>query len=139
MIKELVTDEAVLSTPCEKATAEDAALAQDLVETLASLDDASCLAANQIGVTKAVVAYLDDADEPQVMYNPQLKRALNPYKTVEACLTREDEKKVTRYDEIMVAYDELVDGALIARKRRYRGWTAQIIQHMIDHCKGKLV
>ena len=54
MIKELVHDEAILSTPCEPATAEDAALATDLVDTLASIDDAVCLAANQIGVTKYV-------------------------------------------------------------------------------------
>lgn len=50
MIKELVTDEAILSQPCETATAEDAAVAQDLLDTLASLDEAACLAANQIGV-----------------------------------------------------------------------------------------
>ena len=49
MIKELVKDEAILSKPCETATAEDAALARDLVDTLDSLEDASCLAANQIG------------------------------------------------------------------------------------------
>ena len=46
---------------------------------------------------------------------------------------------MTRYDRIKVAYDELVDGALVARKKDFTGWTAQIIQHMIDHCKGKLV
>ncbi len=47
--------------------------------------------------------------------------------------------KVTRYDKVTVAYQELVDGALVSRKREFEGWTAQIIQHMIDHCKGKLV
>ena len=60
MIKELVKDDAVLSVPCEPATAEDAPVAQDLVDTLASIEDAVCLAANQIGVTKAIVAYQDD-------------------------------------------------------------------------------
>ena len=62
MIKELVKDEALLSKPCEAATADDADVAQDLLDTLASLEDAACLAANQIGVTKSIVAYLDTLD-----------------------------------------------------------------------------
>ena len=111
MIKELVKDEAVLSTPCEPATAEDASVAADLVDTLQSLDEAVCLAANQIGVTKAVVVYKDDADEVHV----------------------------TRYAKVKVSFDKLVDGALKPRKRDFTGWTAQMIQHMVDHCKGKLV
>ncbi len=139
MIKELVKDEAILSQPCEKATAEDESVAQDLVETLASLEGAACLAANQIGVTKCVIAYLDDNDQPHVMYNPVLKQALGAFKTTEGCLSREDESKVTRYDRIKVFYDELIDGELKPRKKDFSGWTAQIIQHTIDHCKGKLV
>ena len=139
MIKELVQDEAILSQPCEAATAEDEAVAQDLLDTIASLEGAACLAANQIGVAKRVVVYLDDNDQPHVMYNPVLNQALGAFKAVEGCLSLEDESKVTRYDRIKVAYDELVDGALVARKKDFTGWTAQIIQHMIDHCKGKLV
>ena len=139
MIREIVTDEEILSKPCETATAEDAAIADDLVETLLASDEAMCLAANQIGVAKRVIVYLDDNDQPHVMYNPVLKQALGAFKTVEGCLSLEDESKVTRYDRIKVAYDELVDGALAPRKKDFTGWTAQIIQHMIDHCKGKLV
>ena len=66
MIKELVTDEAILSQPCEPATAEDAAVAQDLLDTLASLDEAACLAANQIGVAKAVSVYHDENEQPHL-------------------------------------------------------------------------
>ena len=139
MIKELVKDEAILSQPCEAAPAEDETVAQDLLDTIASLEGAACLAANQIGVAKRVIVYLDDNDQPHVMYNPVLKQALGAFKTVEGCLSLEDESKVTRYDRIKVAYDELVDGALAPRKKDFTGWTAQIIQHMIDHCKGKLV
>lgn len=73
------------------------------------------------------------------MYNPVLKQALGAYKTVEGCLTLEAESKVTRYERVKVVYDELVDGALVSRKRDFTGWTAELIQHMIDHCKGKLV
>lgn len=139
MIKDIVKDEAILSQPCERATADDADVARDLIDTIASLEDASCLAANQIGVTKAVAVYLDDDDNPHVIYNPVLKQGLQPYRTAEACLSRDEESKVNRFARIMFSYDELVDGELKPRKKRLEGWDAQVIQHMIDHCKGKLV
>ena len=139
MIKELVKDEAILSQVCEKATPEDAELAQDLIDTAASLDDCSCLAANQIGVTKAVVVYFDDNEKPHVLYNPKVLMGIRPSKTVEGCMTRDDYSKVTRYAKIKVSFDELVDGEFKPRKRDYTGWTAQMIQHLIDHCQGKLV
>ena len=139
MIKDLVFDEAILSQPCEPATAEDAQVAQDLLDTLAAHDNAAGLAANQIGVTKCIVTYLDDDDQPHVMFNPVLRQALSPYKVEESCLTLEEDVKVTRFDRIQVVYDELYNGELTQRKERFTGFTAEIIQHMIDHCKGKLV
>lgn len=139
MIRELTHDEELLSVRCEPATAEDAPLAQDLLDTLASIEDGGCLAANQIGVTKAVFAYKDDNGDAHVMFNPKILLGLRASKTVESCLTHEGTTKVTRYAKIKVQYDELVDGKLISRKRDYMGWTAQMIQHMIDHCRGRLV
>ena len=139
MIKEIVTDKTVLSQPCEKASAADEAIAQDLLDTIASLKDASCLAANQIGATKAIGVYLDDNDEPHVIFNPVLKQGLQPFRATEACLSLEEESKVNRFAHIMFTYDELADGELVPRKRRAEGWGAQVIQHLIDHCKGKLV
>lgn len=139
MVKDLVRDEEILSTPCEPATAEDAQLAEDLADTLESLDEVACLAANQIGVTKQVVAFLDDKNNVRVMFNPKLLRALYPIKTEEECMTLDYPSRVTRYGKINVAYDELKDGELVSRKRDYQGNTAQAIQHAIDHCKGKLV
>ena len=139
MIKDLVQDEAILSTPCEPATAEDASVAQDLIDTLESIDDAACLAANQIGVTKAVAVFKDDKDQVHVMYNPKLLMGLVGSKVEESCLTHEEPVRVTRFAKIKVSYDELIDGELKPRKRDYTGWVAQMIQHMIDHCKGKLV
>ena len=139
MVKDLVRDEKILSVPCEPATAEDAQLAQDLADTLESLDEVACLAANQIGVTKQVVAFLDDSDTVRVMLNPKLLRALYPIQTEEECMTLDYPVRVTRYGKINVAYDELKDGELVSRKRDYQGNTAQAIQHVIDHCKGKLV
>ena len=139
MIRELVTDQEVLSKRCEAATAEDAELVQDLEDTLRSLDDGSCLAANQIGVTKAVVVYLDDNDVAHAMYNPKILLGLRPFQSVEGCLTLEEPSKVKRFQKVKVSYQELVDGALRQRKRDFEGWTAQMVQHMVDHCNGKLV
>ncbi|MBM6774357.1 peptide deformylase [Olsenella profusa] len=139
MIKDLVKDEAILSTPCEPATAEDAEVVTDLVDTLASIDDAVCLAANQIGVTKAIIAYQDDNDQIHVMLNPKILMGLGGAKVMENCLTHEEDTRVTRFAKIKVSFDELVDGQLKSRRRDYMGWTAQMIQHMVDHCKGKLI
>lgn len=139
MIRELVSDEELLSQPCEAATADDAELAQDLLDTLASIEDGGCLAANQIGVTKAVVVYFDDDEEAHVLYNPKLLMGIRAQKMIESCMTHEEPSKVTRYAKIKVSYDELVDGAFKQRKRDFVGWTAQMVQHMIDHCNGKLV
>ena len=139
MIRELCTSEELLSTPCEPATADDAELAQDLVDTLESIDDAACLAANQIGVAKAVVAYKDDKGRVHVLYNPRMERALRPAKLEEGCLTHEGVNRVTRFDQATFRFQELVDGVLIPRKREHRGWIAQMLQHMIDHCNGKLI
>ncbi len=139
MIRELVMDEAILSQPCEPATADDAELATDLVETVRSLDDASCIAANQVGVTKALVVFIDDNDREHVLYNPRILMGLRASKTAESCLTREEPSIVKRFAKIKVAYDELVDGVLKPRKRDYTGWYAQMVQHLVDHCNGKLV
>ena len=139
MIRELVRDEAILSQVCEKATPEDAPIAQDLIETATSLDDCSCLAANQIGVTKAVIVYFDDDEYAHVLYNPKILMGIRPSRVVEGCMTRDELSKVTRYAKVKVTYDELVDGAFVQRRRDYTGWIAQMIQHMVDHCNGKLV
>ena len=139
MIKELVTDDAILSQRCEPATADDAELAQDLLDTLASLDDAACLAANQIGVTKAMFAYVDEKDRARVMCNPHILLGLAPAQVVEGCLTREEEQRVKRVAKVKVKYQELVDGKLVNRQADFLGWMAQVVQHMVDHCNGKLI
>lgn len=139
MIKDLVRDEAVLSTPCKPATADDADLAQDLLDTMGAIDDCGCLAANQIGVAKAVVAYTDAKGVPHVMLNPRILMGLGASKAVEACLTREGASTVTRFDRVKVAYDEIVDGQLRQRRRDLSGWVGEMVQHMVDHCAGRLV
>ena len=139
MIKEIVTDEEILSKPCDVATADDAAIAEDLVETLLADDEAVCLAANQIGETKRIVAYLNESGRPVVMFNPQITQKLKPYTAVEACLSREEPTAVQRYDWIRVSYDRFQDGKLVPAKKKLEGNAAQAVQHMIDHCEGILV
>lgn len=139
MQKEIVRDTELLSKPCEAATAEDSQLVQDLLDTLEAQEEVACIAANQIGETKCAGVYLDDAGEAHVLLNPAMKRALYPIRTFEECISLDGESKVTRYGKIHVTYDEIVDGKLVARKRDFQGNEAQAIQHMIDHCKGKLV
>ena len=107
MIKELCHDEAILSQRCEVATVEDESVAQDLIDTIKSLDDAGCLAANQIGISKKVCVYLDDAGEPHVLYNPRLVFGLGASKMEESCLTHEEVTKSTRYIKCKVAFDQI--------------------------------
>ena len=140
MIQEIVHDEAALAVPAVPATADDAHVAQDLLDTIASMEDvAVMLAANQIGSDKAIIAYLGTDDKHHVMYNPKLLRAMRPQKSLEGCLSIEGETVVTRFQTITVAYEDLVDGKLVARSRKFTDFTAEAIQHGIDHCKGVLI
>lgn len=81
MVCDLVKDRAVLTKAAQPATAEDSAVAQDVEDTLASLDDASCLAANQIGYPKAIGAYRDNRGRIHVLFNPTITFKMQPFKT----------------------------------------------------------
>ena len=106
MIKEIVKDEAFLSQPAEPATADDAQVAQDLIDTMESLDDCVCLASNQIGSTKAVIAY-EDNGRIYVMYNPKMTAFVQPYTTMEGlCVARGAER-----GQALQAHSRLVSGA----------------------------
>ena len=139
MIKELVKDTDFLAKPLAPATADDAQIAQDLRDTMASLDNCACLAANQIGYDKAVIAYEAGAKGVAVMFNPQVKQAMIPYMATESCLSLSYDSDVKRFKRIIVAYEELVDGKLVARQKKFADWTAETILHAIDHCNGLLV
>lgn len=139
MIKELVNDPELLSTPCETATIEDLQIAEDLADTLASIEDAACLAANQIGYAKRIVALKDDDEEIMVCFNPTMSRALYPTRLTEECLTCDEPHKVTRFAKMTATFEIVVDGELKARKAELKDWPAQLMQHMIDHCNGKYV
>ncbi len=139
MIKELVKDTDFLAKPLAPATADDANIAEDLRDTMASLDNCACLAANQIGYDKAVIAYDAGSRGVAIMFNPQVKQAMIPYLATESCLSLSYDSEVKRFKRIIVAYEELVDGKLVARQKKFGDWTAEIIQHAVDHCAGLLV
>ena len=111
MIKELVKDKEILSARCERATPEDAPIAQDLIDTLASIEDGACLAANQIGITKQIGVYLDkdkkdEEKRPHVLYNPHLMMGLGAKRGEETCLSHEENSTVTRYTKVKVSFDD---------------------------------
>ena len=138
MINDIVKDRDFLSQPAEPATADDAEVAQDLRDTIESLEDCVCLAANQIGSRKAVIAY-EDNGRVAVMFNPKIKMAAQPYRVQESCLSLEEVSEVKRFQMISVGYQVISNGKLVSRTKRLSGWTAELVQHGIDHCAGKLV
>lgn len=138
MIKDIVKDRDFLSKPAEPATAEDAEVAEDLRDTIESLEDCVCLAANQIGSNKAIIAY-EDNGRIAVMFNPKIKMVAQPYQTQESCLSLEEVSEVKRFQMISVGYQVISNGNLVSRTKRLSGWTAELVQHGIDHCAGKLV
>ncbi|WP_302153272.1 peptide deformylase [uncultured Enorma sp.] len=138
MIKDIVKDRDFLSKPAEPAMAEDAEVAEDLRDTIESLEDCVCLAANQIGSNKAIIAY-EDNGRIAVMFNPKIKMAAQPYQTQESCLSLEEVSEVKRFQMISVGYQVISNGNLVSRTKRLSGWTAELVQHGIDHCAGKLV
>ncbi len=139
MVKEIIKDVEVLSKPCDKATIDDMGIVDDLMETAASMEDVAGLSANQIGETKCIAIYLDDKDEFKTVFNPKLVKALYPVKMEEECFSVDGAHKVTRFECATIAYEEPVDGKLVARKREFHGRESQILQHVIDHCKGKVI
>lgn len=138
MIKEIVHDQILLSQVAEPATAEDAAVAQDLIDTIKSLDDCACLAANQIGVNKAIVAY-EQKGHVFVLFNPKVLAGMKPFRAQEGCLSLESVASVKRFQTVRVSFQELVGEQLVPRTRTFQDFTAQCVQHGIDHCAGKLV
>ena len=136
MIKEITKDQEILKLKAEVATADDAAVADDLLDTLKSLKD-SCvgLAANMIGVNKAIIVFVSNGFYVE-MFNPEIEDRMGSYETEEGCLSHDSTHKVTRYQKIKVRWQ---DRDMKKHSKRYTGWTAQIIQHEIDHLNGILV
>ena len=136
MIREIVHDPLFLSRPSAPATREDLAAAQDLMDTLRA-NRGTCvgMAANMIGVLRRIVA-VDDGGKDLLLLNPEILRAQDPFEAEEGCLSLPGIRKVRRYGSIKVRY---CNENFQVRVRTFTGWTAQILQHEIDHCNGVLV
>ena len=137
MVKELVHDPILLARKSAAATAEDLAAARDLLDTLVAHKDTCVgMAANMIGICKRVIAF-DCEGSYMVMLNPRILRQSEPYETEESCLSLlGGPRKTVRYRKIKVEYQNL---QMQKRIKTFEGWTAQIIQHEIDHCNGILI
>ena len=137
MVRELMHDPLFLGRKSRAATKEDLPIGQDLLETLLA-HRATCvgMAGNMIGETVAVIAFFD-GDKPMVMYNPEILKAEGEYQTEEGCLSLlGGPRKCTRYQKIKVRWD---NESFQKRVKTFTGWTAQIIQHEVDHCNGILI
>ncbi len=136
MIKPIMKDPIFLSQKSAPATADDLSVAQDLLDTLiAHKDGCVGMAANMIGCSKRIIAF-DDGGKYTVMLNPEIIKSSEPYDTEEGCLSLDGVRKTKRFKTIKVQYQT---EAFQIRFKTYTGWTAQIIQHEIDHCNGILI
>ena len=137
MVRELVHDPILLARVSEPAVKEDWSIAQDLLETLI-FHEKGCvgMAANMIGVCKRIIAFNDNG-EYKIMFNPRIVKSSGEYETEEGCLSLlGGPRKTKRYEKIKVEF-QTTD--MKVRLKTYTGFTAQIIQHEIDHCNGILI
>lgn len=136
MIREICKDVIFLAQKAEPATPEDLPIAADLLETLEYHKD-SCvgMAANMIGVNKRIIAF-DNEGKAMVMFNPEILRKTGPYETEEGCLSLTGVRPVKRWKTIKVKWQ---NEKFQQRIKNFTGWTAEIIQHEIDHCEGIII
>ena len=136
MVKEIVKDPIFLGQKSRAATEEDLPIEQDLLDTLAAHRDGCVgMAANMIGQAVRIIVF-DNAGTAMAMLNPEIVKASGLYETEEGCLSLEGVRKTKRYRSIKVQYQ---NENLQTRLKTFTGWTAQIIQHEIDHCNGILI
>ncbi|WP_297997874.1 peptide deformylase [uncultured Oscillibacter sp.] len=136
MVREIMRDEAFLSQKAELATLEDLPVAQDLLDTLTAHKDGCVgMAANMIGVCKRIIVFDNDGTY-MVMLNPEVIKKSGPYEAEEGCLSLTGIRKTKRWQSIKVQYQ---NEQFQTRFKTFTGWTAQIIQHEIDHCEGILI
>ncbi len=136
MIKPIVRDVFFLRQPSENAVQQDISVGKDLQDTLeANKDRCVGMAANMIGVRKkAIIVNMGPVNI--VMYNPVILSKTGPYETEEGCLSLDGVRKTVRYKQIEVEYQ---DGGWQKHRQRFSGWTAQIIQHEVDHLSGIII
>ena len=136
MVRDIMRDEAFLAQKAAPAVPEDLPAAQDLLDTLAAHKD-SCvgMAANMIGVNKRIIVF-DNEGEYMIMFNLEIVKKFGPYQAEEGCLSLSGVRKAKRWKSIKIQYQ---NEKFQTRFKSFTGWTAQIIQHEIDHCEGILI
>ena len=137
MVQPIMHDPLFLAQKSEPASPEDRQTITDLLDTLrANLDRCVGMAANMIGVKKRIIVFCNGPFQ-MVMVNPQIIRQSGEYATEEGCLSLLGApRRATRWQQITVRYQ---NSAFQQKTARFQGFTAQIIQHEIDHCNGVLI
>ena len=137
MIRPLIHDPILLARKSAPAGREDLQTAQDLLDTLAAHKETCVgMAANMIGITKCIIAF-DCGGSYLLMLNPEIISASGEYETEESCLSLlGGPRKTKRFQKIKVRWQ---NENLQTRMKVFTGWTAQIIQHEVDHCNGILI
>lgn len=136
MIQEICKDERFLAQKAEPATPDDLPIAQDLIDTLTAHKDGCVgMAANMIGVNKRIIIF-DNEGAYQVMFNPVIVKQSGPYQMEEGCLSLTGRRPTKRWKSIKVQWQ---NETFQTRLKTFTGWTAEIIQHEIDHCDGILI
>lgn len=139
MQRPIMTSVSFLRQPAEPATADDLPIADDLRDTLeANRSRCVGMAANMIGEAKAIIVFVDEELSGRVttMFNPRISAADGTFDTTEGCLSLKGERRTLRYRRIEVTYQ---DRRMRERHATFTGWTAQIIQHEVDHCNGIII
>lgn len=136
MIREIMRDKAFLAQKAELATQDDLLVAQDLLDTLEA-NKGRCvgMAANMIGINKRIIVF-DNEGTYAVMFNPEIVKRSGPYQAEEGCLSLLGTQSAKRWQSIKVRYQ---NEKFQVRFKTFTGWTAQIIQHEVDHCEGILI
>lgn len=136
MVRPLMTDTVFLAQKALPADANDIAVADDLLDTLKAHEDGCVgMAANMIGVNKAIIVF-DNDGTPCEMFNPVIVYRKGLYLAEEGCLSLQGQRRSRRHRTIKVQWQ---DRQMQTHVRNFTGWTAQIIQHEIDHCSGILI
>lgn len=136
MVKQVVRDIFFLSQPSEPASKADLVIGKDLQDTLrANREHCVGMAANMIGVRKNIII-VNMGFVDVVMFNPVIISQSGLYETEEGCLSLDGVRKTTRYQDIVVEY---YDFNWKKQRQALSGWTAQIVQHEIDHLSGKII
>ena len=137
MIREVIHDPVLLGVQSEPATKEDLQVARDLLDTLIANKDACVgMAANMIGVRKRIIVF-DNEGTYMTMFNPVIIKMSGPYDTEEGCLSLlGGPRPCKRYQTIKVQWQ---NDQFQTRIKTFTDWSAQIIQHEIDHCNGILI